>query len=143
MREHTVATIQGRLLAARRRLRLSQDEVASLVNVNQKTISNLENGVGHNTVLLTKVAVALGVDYEWLKTGRGIPPELLEPAQMIPKQPRANNSADLQKQIDELKQVIVANHVFMEKQSVYIANLLRHVVTKPPERPTLPEGWVT
>lgn len=64
--------IGTRIRQARKELGLSQQALADLVGVNQSAISGWERGDSDPTTdSMTAAAVALGVSFEWLATGRG------------------------------------------------------------------------
>lgn len=73
----SVITIAERLKSAREAAELSQDELAKKAGVSQGTIANVEGGVRKNPRELLAIARAVGVNPEWLKSGKG--PKLAEP----------------------------------------------------------------
>ena len=60
-----------RIRQARIRLGLSRANLAKLVGVNERTITNYENGKTMKPSILQKIAKALEVDPQWLLTGEG------------------------------------------------------------------------
>lgn len=66
-----VETLQERLIAARRDAGLSQKEVAKRTGISQPTYSDLERVKGKGTKHLVKIAAVLGVNPDWLASGRG------------------------------------------------------------------------
>ena len=64
-------TLGERLKEAREEKQLSQSGLAKLAGVTQSTIGNLESGTRQNPRALLAIATALGVNAEWLSTGRG------------------------------------------------------------------------
>lgn len=65
--------LSHRIKAERKRLKLTQGQLAALVdkNMGQSFISNLETGGREETPYIAELAHALGVDAYWLKTGKG------------------------------------------------------------------------
>lgn len=68
-------TIGGRVQAMRERREWSQRELGNRAGLSQPTIANFERGrtLGGYDVTLAKIAKALGVSQEWLRTGKGNP----------------------------------------------------------------------
>lgn len=66
-----ISTLADRLRTARTEAELRQEQLASLAGVSQGTIANLEAGTRKNPRELLAIARALGVNAEWLKTGKG------------------------------------------------------------------------
>lgn len=64
-------TIGERIKSMRDELGLSQGELAKLSGVTQATIGNVEAGIRNQPRKLISIAAALGVNAEWLETGRG------------------------------------------------------------------------
>lgn len=66
-------TPQQRLRLARRHAGLSQSQLAGHANVQRSAVSHWESARGKNPSLnhLREVALATGVQFEWLATGRG------------------------------------------------------------------------
>lgn len=64
-------TLAERLIWARTRKEMSQEELASRVGVSQSTIGNLEAGIRQTARKLPQIANALGVDALWLADGIG------------------------------------------------------------------------
>lgn len=67
----SVITIAERLKSAREAAGLRQDELAKKAGVSQGTIANVENGIRKNPRELLAIARAVGVNAEWLKSGKG------------------------------------------------------------------------
>lgn len=63
-------TFQERLKEARIKKGLSQGQLAKACGVSQGTIANLESGYRKQPRSIIEIARALGVDAEWLATGR-------------------------------------------------------------------------
>lgn len=72
-------TIAERLKHARKELRLTQPALAKLAGVSAGTIGNIESGFRKDVRELLAIARAVGVNPEWLKTGKG--PKSTEPDQ--------------------------------------------------------------
>lgn len=66
----SVITIADRLKSAREAAGLSQIELAHQAGVSQGTIANIETGTRKNPRELLSIARAVGVNPEWLKTGK-------------------------------------------------------------------------
>lgn len=66
-----VKTIAERLKRAREDKHLTQPELAARAGVSQGTIGNIEAGLRKNPRELLAIAAALGVEAEWLKSGKG------------------------------------------------------------------------
>jgi transcriptional regulator with XRE-family HTH domain len=64
-------SIAERLKSAREAANLRQDELAARAGVSQGTIANVEGGFRKNPRELLAIARALGVNAEWLKSGKG------------------------------------------------------------------------
>ncbi|MBC3906232.1 XRE family transcriptional regulator [Undibacterium umbellatum] len=64
-------TLASRLLQARTKKGLSQEQLARLVGVSQSTIGNLEAGIRLTSRNITAIAEALDVDPRWLADGKG------------------------------------------------------------------------
>ncbi len=64
-------TIAERLKSAREAAGLRQDELAKNAGVSQGTIANIEGGIRKNPRELLAIARAVGVNAEWLKSGKG------------------------------------------------------------------------
>lgn len=75
-----VNTIADRLIHARSRANLTQEEVATRAHVSQGTIGNIESGIRKNPRELLAIAAAVGVRPEWLKSGS---PPMVAPAAPI------------------------------------------------------------
>ncbi|CAN7408031.1 helix-turn-helix domain-containing protein [Acidovorax sp. LjRoot74] len=67
----SVITIAERLKSAREAAGLRQDELAKKAGVTQGTIANIEGGIRKNPRELLAIARAVGVNAEWLKSGKG------------------------------------------------------------------------
>lgn len=59
-----------RIKAARKKAKLTQDKLASLIGISQGTLSEMENE-GHSSTYTVQIAQACGVDPTWLATGAG------------------------------------------------------------------------
>lgn len=68
-----VNNIGTRLKALREQAHLTQGQLAAMAGVSQGTIGNIEAGARKEPRNLLAIARALGVDPEWLQTGRGKP----------------------------------------------------------------------
>lgn len=66
-----VITISERLKVAREAVNLTQEQLAVKAGVSQGTIANIEGGVRKNPRELLAIAKAVGVNPEWLKSGKG------------------------------------------------------------------------
>lgn len=66
-------TLAERLVWARTRKQLSQDQLAKLAGVSQSTIGNLEAGIRNSARKITSIALALEVSAAWLAEGLGAP----------------------------------------------------------------------
>lgn len=64
-------SIAARLILARTRLQLTQEEVAKRAGVTQGTIGNIEADLRRNPRELLAIAAAVGVRPEWLRDGKG------------------------------------------------------------------------
>lgn len=64
-------TIAERLKIAREAAKLTQPELAAKAGVSQGTIGNIESGLRKRPRDLLSIAAALGVNPEWLETGKG------------------------------------------------------------------------
>jgi transcriptional regulator with XRE-family HTH domain len=76
-----IELLADRIRKARRFARLTQSQAAQQVDVHRGTYGHWERGNGHQptSTNLLKLAVVLGVGYEWLATGRG--PACLAPTE--------------------------------------------------------------
>lgn len=63
-------SLADRLRTARLRLSWSQQELARRAGVATSTVGNIESGTRHNPRFILQLAEALGVDAQWLATGR-------------------------------------------------------------------------
>lgn len=65
-----------RIRVARRQARLSQAQLAAIVGVQRSAVSHWEAADGKNPSVahMREIAMALGVQFEWLATGRGAMP---------------------------------------------------------------------
>lgn len=65
--------LTSRIRQARRRVALSQSELANQVGVNRSAVAQWERpgGCTPTSTNLSKIAVITAVHYEWLATGRG------------------------------------------------------------------------
>ena len=68
-----VEQLSDRIRKARRSARLSQSQAAQQLDVHRGTYGHWERGNGHQptSTNLLRLAMVLGVAYEWLATGRG------------------------------------------------------------------------
>jgi len=66
-----VSTIAERIKSARLRRKLTQSQLAKDVGISQGTIGNLESGTRERPRDLLSIALALGVNVNWLAYGRG------------------------------------------------------------------------
>ncbi len=76
--------LSTRIRTARTRARMSQAELAELLGVSRSAVGNWESARGRvspSSERLSELALATGVSYEWLATGRGTP---LAPIDGIP-----------------------------------------------------------
>ena len=76
--------LSTRIRTARMRARMSQTELAELLGVSRSAVGNWESAKGRvspSSERLSELALATGVSYEWLATGRGT---LLAPIDGIP-----------------------------------------------------------
>ena len=76
--------LSTRIRTARMRARMSQGELAELLGVSRSAVGNWESAKGRvspSSERLSELALATGVSYEWLATGRGTP---LAPIDGIP-----------------------------------------------------------
>ena len=64
-------TVGERLKKARKYAGMTQVDLARAVGAKQGAISDLENGRNHSSTKLVQMAVCIGVDAEWLSTGKG------------------------------------------------------------------------
>ena len=79
-----VKTIAERLKTARKEAKLTQPALAKLAGVSPGTIGNIESGIRKDARELLAIAKAVGVNAEWLKSGKGpksASPEVLEIAE--------------------------------------------------------------
>jgi transcriptional regulator with XRE-family HTH domain len=74
-REPDTSTIGGRVQMLREARQWSQGTLAKSAGIAQATLANFERGRtrGGLALTLSKIARALGVDPEWLRTGKGDP----------------------------------------------------------------------
>ena len=72
-----VKTIAERLKTARKEAKLTQPALAKLAGVSPGTIGNIESGIRKDARELLAIAKAVGVNAEWLKSGKG--PKSAEP----------------------------------------------------------------
>lgn len=77
-----ISTIGGRVQMLREARQWSQGTLAKAAGIAQATLANFERGRtrGGLAVTISKIARALGVDPEWLRTGKGSPTPHLEAA---------------------------------------------------------------
>lgn len=66
-----IDSIAARLIVARTRRQLTQEEVAKRAGVTQGTIGNIEADIRRNPRELLAIAAAVGVRPEWLRDGKG------------------------------------------------------------------------
>jgi transcriptional regulator with XRE-family HTH domain len=64
-------TSQQRIRLARRHAGLSQTQLAQAVGVQRSAVSHWEQGKNPSVNHMREIAVAAGVQFEWLATGRG------------------------------------------------------------------------
>lgn len=64
-------TIGNRIKEVRTRLGLTQMQLAKNAGVKQSTIADLERGHTNRSPSITQIAMALGVNPDWLVTGKG------------------------------------------------------------------------
>lgn len=63
--------IGDRIRDARKRMKLTQAQLAKKVGMSQGALSELETGASEGTTLIATFAAVLGVNALWLETGRG------------------------------------------------------------------------
>lgn len=105
---------------------LSQVELAKIMHVNQKTISNLDRNIGFNSALVVKAAIALDIDVNWLKHGVGEVPDfttmLVRTRQR--KSPTPGFATDMRKQItklsDEVQELKDMVKTLLDQQNQFI-----------------------
>lgn len=78
-----LATLGGRLRAARREKKLGQIALARLAGVSQSVISDLERNEIHETARILQIARAVGVHARWLQ-------ERVGPRRLTDQEPEAN-----------------------------------------------------
>ncbi len=66
-------SIGTRIREARKRVKMTQAQLAAKVGMAQGTLSELETGESDGTSLVASFAAALGVNALWLETGKGVP----------------------------------------------------------------------
>lgn len=66
-----VKTIAERLKLARKDAKLTQPALAKMAGVSPGTIGNIESGIRKDVRELLSIAKAVGVNPEWLKSGKG------------------------------------------------------------------------
>jgi transcriptional regulator with XRE-family HTH domain len=71
----TIDTLAERLAWARKRLELSQQQLATMCGMAQSTIGSLEAGTRFSARKISVIAEVLGVDTLWLAEGKGAPPD--------------------------------------------------------------------
>jgi len=71
MREKDKSTFGDRLKRERKAQNLTQDALATLAKTSQQVISNIERNGQDKTGATVAIAKALGVNPEWLETGKG------------------------------------------------------------------------
>ncbi len=77
-------SIGTRIREARKRVKMTQAQLAAKVGMAQGTLSELETGESDGTSLVASFAAALGVNALWLETGKGVPwPLAKRPAMMM------------------------------------------------------------
>lgn len=72
-------TVAKRLVWARTKKGISQQELAKAVKVSQSTIGNLEAGLRNTTKKIAEIADVLDVNALWLASGVGVKNETLSP----------------------------------------------------------------
>lgn len=79
-REPDLSTVGGRVQKLREARKWSQAALAKSAGISQPTLANFERGKTRGGLALTiaKLAKALGVDPEWLRTGKGNPTRHLD-----------------------------------------------------------------
>ena len=73
--------LSTRIRTARVRARISQAELAGMLGVSRSAVGNWESAkarVSPSSERLAELALATGVSYEWLATGRGTPLALID-----------------------------------------------------------------
>ena len=78
-------TLGSRLRFARKRLGLTQDELAEAAAVKQSVVSKLERGDMLKTTAIARLALAVQVSPEWLELGNGEAPPPLEVSEPRPQ----------------------------------------------------------
>lgn len=63
--------LKDRLRLARKAAKLSQAQVAESVKISQATYSELERGITKSTGKIVQIAQTMGVNVDWLATGKG------------------------------------------------------------------------
>lgn len=109
-------TLAERVKAARKRLGMSQRELAEKLNVKQQTISKLESGRSKGTYNLAALSRALDVTADWLLSGKDLDPE------KMPAQPSGNKKSDLDELFDKLPRT----------QQEAVVDLMRSMLSKQP-----------
>ncbi|MFA5922302.1 MAG: helix-turn-helix transcriptional regulator [Methylococcaceae bacterium] len=66
-----MTTLAERIKSERKQYGLSQITLAKKAGISQTAISKLESGESSETRKISKIAAALGVNTEWLATGKG------------------------------------------------------------------------
>lgn len=67
--------LANRLIDARTKKGMTQEDLAKAAGVSQSTIGNLESRIRHTARKLAVIAHVLGVNAYWLETGKGSPQE--------------------------------------------------------------------
>lgn len=70
---HLLEEIGARLQAERKRLDLTQDQMASLVGVSKRTLASYEGGAREPGAALLNLAAGAGVDILYVLTGAPLP----------------------------------------------------------------------
>lgn len=66
-----IETFGDRLKFARKKIKMTQEELATKIDVKQNLISRLESGQVTTTSKVVQIADALTVSVYWLQTGKG------------------------------------------------------------------------
>jgi transcriptional regulator with XRE-family HTH domain len=97
-----VESLSSRLKWARRRARLTQEQIARASGMTQPAYSELESGKSKSTAMIASLASALAVSPLWLERGTGTPePESIR--ETAPAYGRAVNESELATVIDAVE----------------------------------------
>lgn len=98
-------SIGSRIKDARKRAKLTQEQLSQRVGMKQATLSDLERGESAGTTMVASFASVLGVSAFWLETGRGSPDVSGAPAErgarMILAYPEEEDLLDLFRRTDD------------------------------------------